>query len=356
MRKQTLEVGDSRTEHRHTTVFKVAKLTTSTRETLCLIRNLSPGGAKIETLHPLPVGGRVGLQWRSDRETYGTVRWSADGFAGIEFDPASAPMRLDHPDRAAGVRVRNPRFRTLAPATIRIADENLPGRLVNASLGGAALRISEKVPLRVGEIINVDVDGLGTLAGRIRWQRGFTFGIQFGAPLQFRTLAKWLTRGHPGQPAPSEHSRAERAPPEPRGRSAPAFGHAKPLSPARRLEPESIEEIPGFWKKVINEVAAMATIDGAGNIMSVNRLLCERSGYDAAELVGTHHRLLTSGEHGHGFFRDLYQTVSRGIVWRGAIRDRAKSGELYWTQTTVIPQLEPDASKFVVLQFDVSPS
>jgi hypothetical protein len=49
-------------------------------------RDISQGGVKIETDHPLEAGAEVVLNLDGFRSLHGTVRWSGDGFAGIAFN------------------------------------------------------------------------------------------------------------------------------------------------------------------------------------------------------------------------------------------------------------------------------
>ncbi|WP_271613391.1 EAL domain-containing protein [Bradyrhizobium sp. CCBAU 51627] len=89
----------------------------------------------------------------------------------------------------------------------------------------------------------------------------------------------------------------------------------------------------------IDQAVIVAITDVRGTITYANDRFCEISGYNREELVGNNHRLLKSGLHAPEIFRQMYRRLAKGGVWRGELCNRAKSGELYWVDTVITPQL-----------------
>jgi len=96
--------------------------------------------------------------------------------------------------------------------------------------------------------------------------------------------------------------------------------------------------------------------DQTGRIVWINEAFSERSGYSAQEAVGQTPGFLKSGTHDASFYRELWQTILAGRVWRGEVVERHKDGSLY-TADEVITPLRDDkgtVTHFVAIQHDVT--
>lgn len=96
--------------------------------------------------------------------------------------------------------------------------------------------------------------------------------------------------------------------------------------------------------------------DASGRIVWVNPAACAITGYAADELVGAHTRILKSGEHGPGFYGELWRSVTGGETWSGTIVNRRKDGTLYHEEQTIAPVLgaSGEVTHFVAIKSDVS--
>lgn len=77
--------------------------------------------------------------------------------------------------------------------------------------------------------------------------------------------------------------------------------------------------------------------DMRGTIEYVNAKFCEVNGYSREDVVGQNPRFLKSNENSDALYQEMWTTLLQGQGWRGELRNRKKSGEIYWCMETISP-------------------
>jgi PAS domain S-box-containing protein len=110
------------------------------------------------------------------------------------------------------------------------------------------------------------------------------------------------------------------------------------------------------YQLALDKSAVVVITDNKGNIQHVNDNFCAISKFSRDELIGKNLRITNSGYHPKSFFKELWDTILDGKIWRGEVCNRAKDGSLYWLYSTIIPfqDIHGNPIRFVAIRFDIT--
>lgn len=111
-----------------------------------------------------------------------------------------------------------------------------------------------------------------------------------------------------------------------------------------------------FQKYALDEHGIVSEADSKGRITYANDKFCEISGYVREEILGQDHRILNSGFHSKEFFQSLFHSLKTVGIWRGQIRNRAKNGDFYWVDSSIVAFKNEggDIVRYVSIRTDIS--
>ncbi len=96
--------------------------------------------------------------------------------------------------------------------------------------------------------------------------------------------------------------------------------------------PTPIDEEYEFSGRVI-----ISETDTRGVITFANRKFCEISGYSSEELLGKPHNLIRHPDMPRAAFALMWETIQKGEIWRGHVKNLRKDGRYYWVETEISP-------------------
>jgi PAS domain S-box-containing protein len=100
---------------------------------------------------------------------------------------------------------------------------------------------------------------------------------------------------------------------------------------------ENLHRVQLLSAAVEQTADSVVITDRDGVIEYVNPAAERTSGFSKAELIGRTPRLFRSGFHTEDFYARLWTTLREGRVYRGAIVNRKKNGDLYHCEQTITP-------------------
>ena len=89
-------------------------------------------------------------------------------------------------------------------------------------------------------------------------------------------------------------------------------------------------------KMSISDIIVTET-DDKGIIIFANEDFCKIAGYKKEELLGSPHNMVRHSDMPKAAFKDLWQTVQSGKIWKGIVKNKTKDGGFYWVNATAYP-------------------
>lgn len=129
-------------------------------------------------------------------------------------------------------------------------------------------------------------------------------------------------------------------------------GIARDITEQVRAEKQS-----QLWMKVLESAANGVVITNEkGVILWVNPAMTRLTGYESAELIGQHTKLLKSGKQDQAYYEVLWDTILSGKVWHNEIINLRKDGSFYFEDMMITPvKMEGDKiTHFVAIKQDIT--
>lgn len=77
--------------------------------------------------------------------------------------------------------------------------------------------------------------------------------------------------------------------------------------------------------------------DAKGMIVYADETFVKFSEYSLEELIGKPHNMIRHPDMPKATFKELWESLKKGNVWQGFVKNRTKSGKFYWVYATIFP-------------------
>lgn len=95
--------------------------------------------------------------------------------------------------------------------------------------------------------------------------------------------------------------------------------------------------VTGKEKTVPEGIRLVSRTDTKGIITFANDNFVAQSGFSRDELLGSSHNIVRHPDVPPIVFEDMWDTLKKGLPWRGVVKNRCKDGDHYWVDANVVP-------------------
>jgi PAS domain S-box-containing protein len=117
---------------------------------------------------------------------------------------------------------------------------------------------------------------------------------------------------------------------------------------------ERISQLKKFKQVIDSAFDAITITDADGHILYVNPAFESATGYSRAEVIGKKPSILRSGCHDDAFYKNLWDTIKAGNVWKSEVVNRKKNGETYYVSSVIFPLAAEGDVSYASIQRDIT--
>jgi hypothetical protein len=167
--------ADRREAPRAALLLRAAKLVSETAEYLCILKDVSSGGAQIRLFHPLAPASQLRLELANGASFPVVLAWQREDTAGLAFDSPVDVMELI---REAELHRKRPlRLRMHLPASVVVGEETIPAVVRDLSQQGAQIDCDKH--LAIDQQVSLEIRGTAAVPAKVRWRRSPSIGLVF---------------------------------------------------------------------------------------------------------------------------------------------------------------------------------
>jgi methyl-accepting chemotaxis protein len=90
------------------------------------------------------------------------------------------------------------------------------------------------------------------------------------------------------------------------------------------------------------QITLLSKTDAHGIIVFANDAFCNVSKYSRNELIGRSHNIVRHPDMPKRLFEIFWETIQKGEIFRGIIKNMAKDSSHYWVKATIMPVMDEE--------------
>lgn len=98
------------------------------------------------------------------------------------------------------------------------------------------------------------------------------------------------------------------------------------------------------YVKIVNENILISIADKDGFIVDLSDAYSKFTGYSKKELIGKKHNIFKHPENDEYIFRELWETILKGRIWKGEHQNIKKDGSMFWVENSITPNVNDDGN------------
>jgi PAS domain S-box-containing protein len=116
------------------------------------------------------------------------------------------------------------------------------------------------------------------------------------------------------------------------------------------------KEILQLSTAITQSPASVVITNLDGNIEYVNQKFTDVTGYTYEEAIGKNPSILKTEHTTSDDYKELWETITSGKIWRGEFLNKRKDGTLYWELASVSPIIDKDGNiiKYLAIKEDIT--
>jgi len=109
-------------------------------------------------------------------------------------------------------------------------------------------------------------------------------------------------------------------------------------------------------KNALDKTTIISKTDKNGIITDANAAFEKISGYKKEELIGNPHNIVRHPEMPKAVFRKMWQTIQKGKIFRGIIKNRKKDGGEYYVLANIVPIKDEsgEIEEYIAIRQDIT--